>query len=83
MEPNQQNHLGVFAGNAAEDGQREGDERPDDQDNADGAERQGRCRAVHDRDSVEEGERRQHGAAEQRGRQQHVAHPVGAAHHLV
>ena len=63
-----QDHLGVFASDAAEDGQREGDEGPDDEDDADGAEGQGCRGAVHDRHGVEEGERRQHGAAEQRGR---------------
>ena len=76
-------HLGILAGDAAEDGEWEGDEGPDDKDDADGAKGQRGCGAVHDGDRVQEGERGQHGPAKERRRQQHIAHPVGAAHHLV
>ena len=76
-------HLGVFASNAAKDCEREGDKGPDDEDDADGAKGQRGGGAVHNGHGVQEGEAGQHGPAEQRRCQQHVAHPVGAPHHLV
>mmetsp|Transcript_18486 Transcript_18486/g.45975 ORF Transcript_18486/g.45975 Transcript_18486/m.45975 type:complete len:697 (-) Transcript_18486:14-2104(-) len=72
--------LGVLAGDAAQHREGEGDQRPDDQDHADGAEGQRRRGPVRDGHSVEEGEGDEHGAAEEAPRQQHVAHPVLTAH---
>jgi len=58
-------------------------QRPDDEDDADGAEGQRGGGAVGDGHSVEEGEGEQQRPAEQRSREQHVAHPGAAAKHLV
>eukprot|EP00959_Pyramimonas_sp_CCMP1952_P339782 7115787-Pyramimonas_sp.AAC.2 len=67
----------------AEHGERDGHERPDEEDDDDGAKGQRGGGAVGDGHRVEEAEAQKHGTAEQRARHQHVAHPVLPAPHLL
>ena len=64
----------VLASNATQDCQWEGDERPDDKDDTDGAERQRSRGVVRYGYCVEEGEADEHGPTEQGHCEQHIAH---------
>jgi len=59
------------------------DQRPDDDDDADGAEGQCLRAALHPGDGVQHAEHAQQRPAEQHRHQQHVGHPLPPAHHLV